>query len=94
MENQEKGYILDIPVHCEHGHLLETISMQKENLGKNQREKTKTFRFIIIASCEKCEKLMSFNVAVAITKNVREEQILPRIKGLPAISMARFLTNI
>lgn len=93
MEDQKK-HIFDIPIHCEYGHLMEIIGMEKESQGKIPRSKTRTFQFTITAFCGKCGKLMAFNANVAITRKIRKEQILPRIKGLPAISMARFLTNI
>lgn len=94
MENQERRYFFDIPVHCEDGHLMEIIGMEKESRGKIPRRKTLTFQFTITAFCDKCGKLMALNANVAITRKIQKEQILPRIKGLPAISMARFLTNI
>ncbi|MEK7146809.1 MAG: hypothetical protein AAB772_00975 [Patescibacteria group bacterium] len=81
MEEQKKRYCFDIPIHCEHGHLMEAIGMQKENQEKTSQ--VKTWRFIMTASCEKCEKLMTFNVAVAITKKALKNQFLPRIKNLP-----------
>lgn len=83
MENQEKRYFFDIPIHCELGHLLEKIGMEKESQGKTPQEKTRTFQFTIIAFCGKCEKLMTFNANVAITRKIQRTQFLPRIKGLP-----------
>lgn len=94
MDKKENCYFLfnDMPVHCEYGHRTEIVGLQKEKEEKLAQEKKR--HFLLTVLCEKCDnKLMTFNVVIAIERKIAKTQFLPKIKGMPTDRHAKKISR-